>query len=120
MSAMVNCSLCRFVVPQTEPTYSNQGTLLRQRCPDAHAAHPQAERARRAAPEGLLCGDGVGAIGGVVNAVVVEHKAHGLHQEIAAAARSGPAAVSQTVACSRCRTVVSRTSTTLSLEGEPL
>jgi hypothetical protein len=117
MSAMVTCSQCRSVVPQSDTTYSTQGTLLCQRCATAHAAHAQVERARDAAAEGLMFGN---ALTSVVNAAVVEHKAHHLHGEIAAAARSGPAPVSSTVACSRCRTVVLRSSTTLSLEGEAL
>lgn len=116
MSAMVACSQCQSVVPQTETTYSSQGTLLCQRCATAQAAHAQVERARDAATHGLV----FGGITDVVNAAVVEHKAHGLHEEIAVAARSGPSAAPQTVACARCRTVVHRSSTTLSLEGDAL
>jgi hypothetical protein len=117
MSATVTCSQCRSIVPQTETTYSPQGALLCQRCANVHAAHSQVERARDAATEGLLFG---GALTDVVKAAVVEHGTHGLHEEIAVAGRTGPAQASHTVACFKCRTVVSRSSTTLSLEGEAL
>lgn len=117
MVATVTCSQCRSVVPQTETVYSNQGALLCSRCASVHAAHEQVERARDAAAEGLIAGRGLGDI---VNMVAVEHKAGQLHGEIAAAGRMGAAPVASTVPCSRCRTVVPRTSTTLSLEGEAM
>lgn len=117
MSAMVTCSQCRSVVPQTETVYSNQGALLCTRCANVRAAHEQVERVRDAAVKDAISGSG---FGGIVRMVVVENKAGELHDEIALAARSGQAPVSQTVPCSRCRTVVPRSTTTLSLEGEAL
>lgn len=117
MSATVICAQCRSTVPQSETTYSPQGALLCARCTGAHAAHAQVERARDAAAEGVIFGRG---LTDVANFVAVEHKADQLHGEIAAAARTGPAPVAHAVPCFKCRTVVPRSTTTLSLEGEPL
>lgn len=117
MSATVTCSQCRSVVPQAETTYSTQGALLCLRCTNVRSAHEQVERARDAATDGLILN---GGITNVIHAIAVDDKASQLHGEIAAAGRAAPALVSSSVACSRCRMVVPRSATTLSLEGEPL
>ncbi|MBK8254070.1 MAG: hypothetical protein IPK82_15570 [Polyangiaceae bacterium] len=113
----VICAECRATVPQSETTYSPQGALLCGRCSQAHAAHAQVERARDAAAHQAALGRGIGDI---VNLISVEAKAGSLHREIAEARHTAVQPQSTTVACFRCRTVVPRGATTLSLEGEPM
>ncbi|MEZ4299948.1 MAG: hypothetical protein R3B70_33680 [Polyangiaceae bacterium] len=117
MSATVVCAQCRSVVPQSETTFSNQGALLCNRCSNVYSAHMAVERARDAAAEQAAFGR---SVLDVVNLVRVESQAGDLHSQIAAAGHSAPAPVAATVACARCRTVVPRQTTTLSLEGESL
>jgi hypothetical protein len=121
MSAMVSCSQCRSVVPQTETVFSNQGDLLCSRCGAFDSAHAQVERARAAAHE--EAGRHRGAIGLVVGAferAAADRQAGQMHSDLVAVAHTGPAQHASTVPCSRCNAIVPRSDTTLSLEGDAM
>lgn len=121
MSPMVACSQCRSVVPRTETVFSNDGDLLCNRCGAFDAAHAQVERARTAAHENASQNRGViGLVVGAIEKASADRQAGQLHSELVATAYAGPTAVADTAACSRCRTVVPRSNTTLTLEGDPM
>lgn len=120
---MVTCSQCRSVVPRGDTVFSNDGDLLCSRCGAFDAAHAQVERARVAAH--AEAGQHRGALGlilGAVERAAADRQAGQMHSELVGAAYSGAAAqpLSATVPCARCQTVVARSATTLSVEGDPM
>lgn len=122
MEPTVACSQCRSEVPRSETVFSNEGDLLCSRCGAFDAAHAQVERARAAAHE--AAGQRRGAVGLFVGALErssADRQAGQMHADLIGARHAAASyASSPVVPCVRCQTVVPRTDTTLTIEGDPM
>lgn len=121
---MVVCSQCRAEVPRTETVFSHDGDLLCARCGAFDAAHAQVERARAAAHEASSRGGpggAVGAIVGIAQRAAADRQAGQMHSDLVGLRyTSGVVPAGSNVPCARCQTVVPRTETTLTIEGDPM
>lgn len=121
MSAMVACHQCKTVVERASTVFTTDGELLCGRCGAFDAAHAQVERARAAAHESASQhSSAIGLVIGAVERAAANRRAGEMHGELVATARTATRQQAAAVPCSRCRAMVLRAETTLSLEGEPM